>query len=326
MKIGIDMGHSLSGAGTGASSLLSEVTENRKIGKALISMLQEKGHTVVNCTVDSASSTAKQLNGIVTKANAQSLDLFVSIHLNAGGGHGTETYTCASSSAKAKAKTINDLVASSCNFRNRGLKEASYHVLANTKAPALLIEVCFVDSSEDKSKLNTDAVARAIFKGITGTDYSFSTTQSSTGFNAIQYLLNYKDVMVAMNNVSKFSAKYHYDNYGKKEGRKYNNDVQYLRDNLDVLKVANERSSFSAEYHYNNYGKNEGRTDKVIDTSFKIKVTADVLNVRAGAGTGYNITTIVKKDEVYTIVETSGNWGKLKSGAGWICLDYTTRC
>ena len=28
---------------------------------------------------------------------------------------------------------------------------------------------------------------------------------------------------------------------------------------------------------------------------------------------------------VYTIVQTSGNWGKLKSGAGWICLDYTTR-
>ena len=326
MKIGIDMGHSLSGAGTGASSLLNEVTENRKIGKTLINMLQEKGHTVVNCTVDSASSTNTQLSGIVQKANAQTLDLFVSIHLNAGGGHGTETYTCASSSAKAKAKTINDLVASSCNFRNRGLKETNYHVLANTKAPALLVEVCFVDSQEDKNKLNCDAVAKAMFKGITGADYSSSTTQTSTEFNAIQYLLNYEDVMIAMNNVSKFSARYHYDNYGKKEGRKYDNDVQYLRDNLDVLKVTNEQSSFSARYHYEKYGKKEGRTDKVIDTTFKVKVTADVLNVREGAGTSYKITTSVKKDEVYTIVETKNNWGKLKSGAGWICLDYTIRC
>ena len=92
MKIGIDMGHSLSGAGTGASSLLTEVVENRKIGNRLIEILKEKGHTVVNCSVDSASSTSNQLSGIVKKANAQTLDLFVSIHLNAGGGHGTETY------------------------------------------------------------------------------------------------------------------------------------------------------------------------------------------------------------------------------------------
>ena len=33
----------------------------------------------------------------------------------------------------------------------------------------------------------------------------------------------------------------------------------------------------------------------------------------------------VKKGEVYTIVETKGNWGKLKSGAGWVYLDYCTK-
>ena len=60
-------------------------------------------------------------------------------------------------------------------------------------------------------------------------------------------------------------------------------------------------------------------------TSYKVKVTADVLNVRAGAGTNYKINTKVKKNEVYTIVETKGNWGRLKSGAGWICLDYTVK-
>ena len=62
------------------------------------------------------------------------------------------------------------------------------------------------------------------------------------------------------------------------------------------------------------------------DSSFKVKVTASSsLNVRKGAGTGYGISTVVHKNEVYTIVETQGNWGKLKSGAGWICLDYTKR-
>ena len=70
---------------------------------------------------------------------------------------------------------------------------------------------------------------------------------------------------------------------------------------------------------------NPTTTTTTTTTSYKVKVTADVLNVRAGAGTNYKINTKVKKNEVYTIVETKGNWGKLKSGAGWICLDFTKR-
>lgn len=65
------------------------------------------------------------------------------------------------------------------------------------------------------------------------------------------------------------------------------------------------------------------------DSSYKVRVTASVLNVRKGAGTNYGIATQVKKGEVYTIVaeQKSGNstWGKLKSGAGWISLGYTEK-
>lgn len=189
-KIGIDMGHSLSGAGTGASKYLTEVTENRKIGKELIAMLKEKGYTVINCTVDSATSTDNQLVGIVNKANAQDLDMFISIHLNAGGGAGgTETYIyngnySGKKSNKSFAKTINDAIASSCGFNNRGVKEAGYYVLKQTKAPAVLVEVCFVDVQGDKTKLNTSKVAKAMFKAITGVDYKAS--NSSTTSNSSQ--------------------------------------------------------------------------------------------------------------------------------------------
>ena len=65
------------------------------------------------------------------------------------------------------------------------------------------------------------------------------------------------------------------------------------------------------------------------DSSYKVRITASVLNVRKGAGTNYAIATQVKKGEVYTIVaeQKSGNstWGKLKSGAGWISLGYTEK-
>ena len=55
----------------------------------------------------------------------------------------------------------------------------------------------------------------------------------------------------------------------------------------------------------------------------KVQITASALNVRAGAGTSYKVNTVVKKGDIYTIVETKNGWGKLKSGAGWISLAYT---
>ena len=60
-------------------------------------------------------------------------------------------------------------------------------------------------------------------------------------------------------------------------------------------------------------------------SSYLVKVTTDALNIRAGASTGYKINGCIRDRGTYTIVETQGNWGKLKSGAGWICLDYTKK-
>lgn len=52
------------------------------------------------------------------------------------------------------------------------------------------------------------------------------------------------------------------------------------------------------------------------------RVNTAVLNVRVGAGTNYKISTQVRKNEVYTIVDEKNGWGKLKSGAGWVSLQY----
>lgn len=54
----------------------------------------------------------------------------------------------------------------------------------------------------------------------------------------------------------------------------------------------------------------------------KVRVNTAVLNVRSGAGANYKINTQVKSGEVYTITETVNGWGRLKSGAGWISMDY----
>lgn len=59
--------------------------------------------------------------------------------------------------------------------------------------------------------------------------------------------------------------------------------------------------------------------------SYLVRVTATALNIRSGAGTNHSIVGCIRDKGTYTIVETQGNWGKLKSGAGWICLDYTQK-
>lgn len=65
--------------------------------------------------------------------------------------------------------------------------------------------------------------------------------------------------------------------------------------------------------------------------SYIVRITAsDGVNIRKGAGTNYDIVGAIPKGGAYTIVEEKSGtgatkWGRLKSGAGWIALDYTEK-
>lgn len=64
---------------------------------------------------------------------------------------------------------------------------------------------------------------------------------------------------------------------------------------------------------------------------FKVKVEIDDLNIRTGAGTNYAKTGEKTGKGTFTITEvkegkgSDAGWGRLKSGAGWISLDYAKR-
>ena len=69
---------------------------------------------------------------------------------------------------------------------------------------------------------------------------------------------------------------------------------------------------------------------KPVFEPYMVRITASSLNVRKGPGTNYGVNMQISSREVYTIVEESSGkgaskWGKLKSGAGWISLDFTLR-
>ena len=59
--------------------------------------------------------------------------------------------------------------------------------------------------------------------------------------------------------------------------------------------------------------------------SFRVKVTANSLNVRAQPNTSSKIMGVITDKGVYTIIDTQGSWGKLKSGMGWISLNYAKK-
>ena len=62
-----------------------------------------------------------------------------------------------------------------------------------------------------------------------------------------------------------------------------------------------------------------------------VRVDIDKLNIRKGPGMNYDKTGAYTGKGVFTIIEvkegqgSNTGWGRLKSGAGWICLDYTNR-
>ena len=64
---------------------------------------------------------------------------------------------------------------------------------------------------------------------------------------------------------------------------------------------------------------------------FFVRVDIARLNIRTGPGTNYSLTGKYTGKGVFTIVEVSNGtgsnsgWGKLKSGVGWISLDYATK-
>ena len=60
-------------------------------------------------------------------------------------------------------------------------------------------------------------------------------------------------------------------------------------------------------------------------TSYRVKITANALNIRKGPGTKYGTNGVIRDKGIYTIIEENNGWGKLKSGAGWISLSYAQK-
>lgn len=162
MRIVVNAGHTKKGKGIGAYKYLNESREARRIAYHLLYLLVGTSHEVIPAIYDVSSDNLKEA---VTLSNSKKADLFVSIHLNAGGGEGVECYTYKGEKTNVAANICKNIAA--LGYKNRGIKDGSkFYVVKNTKAPAVLVECCFVDNKKDAEKYNAYKIAEAIYKAI----------------------------------------------------------------------------------------------------------------------------------------------------------------
>jgi N-acetylmuramoyl-L-alanine amidase len=164
MRIVISSGHGLKVRG--ASGLIDEVDEARRMVPEIARYLVDLGHEVVEFHDDTSDTQQENLETIVRFHNSQVRNLDISVHLNCyiptEGGRGTEVLYVTQQSLAEKVATA---IAEAGGLINRGAhKRSDLYFLNCTNEPAILIEVCFVDAASDVEnyKVNFDAICQAI--------------------------------------------------------------------------------------------------------------------------------------------------------------------
>ena len=185
MKIAVRGGHNFSVQG--ASAIINETVEDRKVKDSVIKWLKKGGATVLDVTApDSCNTVGSDLSYGVNKANNWGADLFVSCHFNKAydkynGAIGTEVWTYSENFAEAK-RVVNNVA--NLGFINRGIKHSTgLYELKHTDCKSMIVEVCFVEATKDVEvyrNVGYDRIGKAIAEGILNKGISGSTESKPT--------------------------------------------------------------------------------------------------------------------------------------------------
>lgn len=136
----------------GAKHFIDEVDEARKVTNEVHRILTTQYNGTGLVYHDNTSTTQNQnLQTIVNYHNGQQRDLDWSIHFNAAsvidGPRGVEVLYY---DAKDLSARVSAAISKASGLKDRGAKQRKeLYFLKNTSKPAILIEVCFVDSKAD---------------------------------------------------------------------------------------------------------------------------------------------------------------------------------
>ena len=159
-----------------------------KLGKDVKKILERHGVQVDETRKGNETVSLNQRSVI---ANRKNYDFFISFHRNAfnGKAFGVETYTYILKKPKAVelAKNINNAMVK-VGFHNRGVKNANFAVLRDTKADAVLLEVGFIDNVNDNKIFDSkyNMLVLEIAKGILKT-LGINYNEGSSGSGKVFY-------------------------------------------------------------------------------------------------------------------------------------------
>ena len=321
-KIILDAGHGFNTSGKRSPQSMGKVVREWTMNNAVCNYIQEilKDYNVIIVrTDDTTGKTDVPLSSRVSKTNAQNPNLFVSIHHNAGGGTGVETYyhTYGSSADKKIAQIVQSNLVKETGMRNRGVKQASFAVLTcKSSIPAILVEGGFYDNQTDFNyitsvngqKAYARAVANSIIQYLGLTKKTPTTTTTTTSFKV-------GDKVVVKSSATTYADSTKIIPSWVKNGT-------YTVSKISGSKVL--LKEITSWVNVSDVSK-VSTTSTTTTTSYLVRVTVDSLNVRKSPTTSSAIVTTVKKGGVYTIVEVSNGFGRLKSNIGWISLDCTEK-
>src|SRR5215469_2384899 len=172
MKIAISSGHGK--YISGAVGIINEHQEAVRVVNATADYLKKMGVGVVTFEDTTSRDQNTNLKTIVDWHNRQTRDLDVSVHFNCyqntSKPMGTE---CLYVTQATLADNVAEAISLSGGLIDRGPKKRTdLYFLNKTNKPAILIEVCFVDSSADVSSYqgNFDAICKATAETISGQD------------------------------------------------------------------------------------------------------------------------------------------------------------
>lgn len=160
-KIMIDPGH----GGPDPGAIGQAGAEEEDVALAMSQKLQEDltalgAEVRLTRTTDSAvlpgGSKSEDLQERCNMSNRWGADLFISMHCNSAENQnavGTETYHARNASSKSKiaARLVQNQTAQL--LPNRGVKQANFHVIVHTNAPAILVETAFISNRGEEALL-----------------------------------------------------------------------------------------------------------------------------------------------------------------------------
>lgn len=349
-KVFIGVGHG--GSDPGAVKYIVEKDIALKQAKACRDYLKKAG---VETMLSRETDVTEDLTVRIKKCNTFKPDCALDVHNNAGGGDGFEVYhSINGGKGKDLAKCIEAEVIK-IGQNSRGLKTRAnsrgtdyFGFIREISCPSIICEGVFVDNKADASQCDEDheckafgeAYAKGILKylGISDTKKTESKVEDKKETESSK-------TTTSSTNLLKKGAKLNLKNiplYATSDTQKKSSDKTgtYYIWSSDV--IANRIRITNA---YKNVGKAgqitgwiniidainsitvSSTTTKSTFKEYKVKVNTDALNIRSGAGTNYKVIGTIKDRGTYTIIDESkgtgaDKWGKLKSGTGWIALDF----